>query len=104
MFGFAPKLPITDDERLWVDEGFKRLEKMLGRSRLIEARVVLPDAEHFPDQYDRTNAAAEPLFRRVCSYMRVDTRDVEFEVFPDESEELREILPYWRDSSARCAG
>ncbi|HEV3111688.1 MAG TPA: hypothetical protein VGY99_14460 [Candidatus Binataceae bacterium] len=31
MLGFSPKLAIDEEERLWVDEGFKRLEQMLGR-------------------------------------------------------------------------
>ncbi len=53
MFGFRPKLPISDEDRLWVDGGFDRLSCMLGRERMLQARVVLPDAEHFPDPYDK---------------------------------------------------
>jgi hypothetical protein len=40
MFGFTLKLPITEDDRQWVDEGFRRLEKSLGRHRLLGAKVV----------------------------------------------------------------
>src|SRR5947209_4215809 len=29
MFGLRPKLPVNDEERLWVDEGFRRLSRML---------------------------------------------------------------------------
>jgi len=103
MLGFAPKLPISDQGRQWVDEGFRRLEKLLGRQRMLEAKVVVPTAEDFPDPYDRSSAAAEALFCRVCGYMRVDRRSVEFEVFPDETEELTEILPYWRSDGAKHA-
>jgi hypothetical protein len=35
--------------------------------------------------------------------MRVDRRLVELEIFPDETEELREILPYWRGDAEHCA-
>jgi hypothetical protein len=80
MFGFPPKLPVNDRERRWADEGFRRLEQMLGRARLLDAQVVLPDAQHFPDPYDRTPAAAEKLFARICGYMQIDrpprTRDL----------------------------
>ena len=48
MLWFSPKLPVDNEERLWVDEGFARLEKMLGRSRLLDARVILPNPEYFP--------------------------------------------------------
>lgn len=104
MLGFSPKLPISDEERLWVDQGFVRLEKILGRRRMLEAKVILPVAEHFPDHYDKTPAALEKLFQRVCGYMKVDRKSVELEAFPDETQELQEMLPSWRSQSAGCAG
>jgi hypothetical protein len=104
MFGFSPRLPINDRERQWVDKGFRRLEKLLGRRRILEARVITPTAEDFPDPYDKTSAASiENLFGRVCSYMHVDRNSLDFEIFPDETEELRTILPYWRGGLGRHA-
>ena len=103
MFGFPPKLPINDEERQWVDESFKRLEKMLGRRRMLEAQVILPTAEHFPDPYDNSPEAAETLLDRVCTYMRVDRSGIELEIFRDETEELRKILPSWHGKSGKCA-
>jgi hypothetical protein len=99
-----PRLPITEDDRQWVDHGFLRLEKLLGRERMLQARVILPSAEHFPDFYDKTPATAKVLFERVCAYMNVEPGNVEFAVFRDETEELREILPYWRNQGGGCAG
>jgi hypothetical protein len=104
MLGFSAKLPVSDEERQWVDEGFRRLEKMLGRRRMIDAKVILPNAEHFPDPYDGTPVTAEKLFQRVCTYMQVTRSRIELEIFPDETDELRELLPYWRGSSTGCAG
>jgi hypothetical protein len=98
-------LPVSDEDRKWVDEGFRRLEKLVGRRRMLEAKVVLPTAEDFPDPYDGTPAAAEMLFCRVCAYMQVKRSSVELEIFFDETEHLREILPYWRgDGAKRAAG
>jgi hypothetical protein len=103
MLGFSAKLPISDEDRRWVDEGFRRLQKLVGRRRMLGAKVVLPTAEDFPDPYDGTPAAAELLFCRVCAYMQVDRSGVEFEVFPAEAETLRETLPYWRADGAKSA-
>jgi hypothetical protein len=100
---FSPKLPVCDDDRLWVDAGFNRLQKLLGRRRMLEAKVVLPTAEDFPDHYDNSFIAAEKLFCRVCAYMEVDSTPIELEVFADETEELREILPYWQGNDGTCA-
>ena len=107
MFGFSPKLPISDEQRMWVDEGFKRLEKLLGRRRMTEAKVVEPTAEDFPDTYDKTPQAVESLFARVCAHMRVDRDSIELEIFQDETEELKDIVPHWRsrgDGGTQAAG
>ncbi len=103
MFGFSPKLPISEEERLWTEEGFKRLEKLLGRRRMLDAKVVEPTAEDFPDPYDKSTEAVERLFSRVCTYMRIDRSAIELEIFQDEAEKLREILPHWRGASGTKA-
>ncbi len=104
MLGFPPKLPVTDDDRQWVDDGFRRLERVLGRTRMLESSVVLPIPEHFPDPYDGTEGAVDKLFERICKNMRVDARSIDLEVFADETEELRNVLPYWKSSIGGCAG
>ena len=95
MFGFKPKLPVSDEDRQWVDEGFHRLSRILNRNRMLQATVVQPDAEHFPDPYDKTEAAAEKMFLRICGYMQVDPSRLELEFFPDELKEMKSLLPYW---------
>ena len=104
MLGFKPKLPVSDADREWVDKGFLRLEKVLKKTRLLQAKIILPTPEYFPDRYDKTPTSVENLFKRVCSYMDVDCNQIELEIFADEIEELREILPHWRGNSSGCAG
>ena len=104
MFGFRAKLPVSDPERLWVDQGFDRLARVLGRDRMLRAEVILPTPEHFPDPYDRTEEDADNMFRRICQYMRVARSTIDFELIPDETEELRKLIPYWSSQSGGCAG
>jgi hypothetical protein len=101
MFGISPKLPITEEQRRWVNEGLHRLEKLLGRRRMLEVKVVEPTAEDFPDPYNKTPEAVENLFSRVCEYMRVDRGTVKLEIFSDETEELRHMLPSWSDKGGK---
>lgn len=103
MFGLGPKLPVTDEERLWVDEGFHRLSRMLGSSRIHNAKVVLPTDEYFPDPFTPTEAGLEALFRRVCTYMGVPRSHVELAIIPDSSE-IVEMLPAYRHKSEGPAG
>jgi hypothetical protein len=103
MFGLRPKLPVSEEERLWVDEGFRRLSRMLGWSRMQNATVLLPTDEHFPDPWSPTEAGLNSLFRRVCVAMRVNPAGVELTLLPD-SGELLEMLPSYNQLSDEPAG
>lgn len=70
---------------------------------MAEAQVILPNDEFFPDSYDGSSEAAHLLFNRICTYMQVDPGGIELDLFPDETEELREILPNWSGGSSGCA-
>lgn len=103
MFGLRAKLPLHDEERLWVDEGFRRLSRMLGSSRLLNAPVVLPTDQFFPDAYEPNERGLTAIFRRVCGYMNVDPRRLDLEVIPD-STELIDMLPAYSYGSEGPAG
>jgi len=103
MFGLRPKLPIAEEERQWVDEGFARLNKILGEDRMRKCPVILPTDQFFPDPYDRTEGALDAIFRRVCAYMQVDISQVELAVIPDIND-LIEILPEYHHNSDGPAG
>jgi hypothetical protein len=103
MLGFSRKLPVNDEERLWVDEGFLRLESALGRARLLETKVILPDTRYFPDVYDGSEASVQTLVYRICEYMQIDRTRIKLEIFPDEAEELRENS-LWSIQTNRPAG
>jgi hypothetical protein len=103
MFGLKPKLPITDDERDWVDEGFRRLSQMLGSNRMLDAQVILPTDKFFPDPFTPTEAGLEAIFRRVCAYMGVERSEVELSIIPDNSA-LAEMLPEFSHRSDGPAG
>jgi hypothetical protein len=103
MFGLRPKLPVTEEERLWVDEGFHRLSRILGKSRMTNARIVLPTDEFFPDAYDSSETGFRSLFRRVCGYMQVNPDHVDLEIIPDSSE-VFDLLPAYSSSPGGPAG
>lgn len=92
MFGFRPKLPVSEDERSWIDSGFARFKSMLGAKRMTGCTVVEPTDRYFPDRWEPSRAGLEVLFRRVCEYMHVDPNHVDLEIIPDSSE-IMELSP-----------
>jgi hypothetical protein len=94
MFGLSKaKLPVSDEERQWIDGGIRRLERLLGRRRMLECKVALPTPEYFPDRYDGTEASLQAMFCRVAERMQVDLTRVELEVFTD-SGRAPSLVPY----------
>ena len=56
------KLPITEEQRDWIDRSFLRLGGLVGAHRLFEAAPMLPTPEHFPDRYDRSEQRSSECF------------------------------------------
>jgi hypothetical protein len=95
MFGLSkPKLPITDEQRLWVDGCFLRLSNLLGPRRMLYASVMLPTSEHFPDSYDGSDEALQTMFRRVAEQMQVDPASIDLQLFADSAFATRSLIPY----------
>jgi len=87
-----------------VDSSFLRLGKLLGVQRLLEATVVLPTPEHFPDPYDGSEAALRKMFERVATRMHVAPGDVDVGLFFCEEDVTRSLVPFSSGSNSGAAG
>jgi hypothetical protein len=95
MFGFGKsKLPITLDQKCWVDQSFVRLASLVGAVRLTEGEIILPSQEYFPDPYARTEEALQLIFVRVARIMQVDPEEVDVTLFATTEEVTRNLIPY----------
>jgi hypothetical protein len=105
MFGLGrSKLPVTDEERLWIDKSFLRLADLLGARRMRDAVVMLPTPEHFPDRYDGSEEALEAIFRRVAERMQVDPGTIALDIFDDARQTTRSLVPFWSGESSGAGG
>jgi hypothetical protein len=105
MLGFSkPKLPVSVEEKEWVDRGFIRLGGLLGWAELLHCPVVLPTPEHFPDPYDGTETGAFRMFRRVATAMKLSYEDIEVTVFADDHDSIRKLVPFYSERSSGAAG
>jgi tetratricopeptide (TPR) repeat protein len=88
MFGwFKIKSPLTTDQRRWIEERFDWLRAEFGEDRL-EAPIVTPTDEYFPDPYAGTVEDASVLFDRVCQYMDVDRARVDLRFYKSSSADV----------------
>jgi len=105
MFGLGKaKLPITEEERLWIDRSLSRLADLLGIQRMRQAVVMLPTSEHFPDRFDGTDEALDVMFRRVAERMEVDPDTIELEGFDDATQMNQTLVPFWSGENSGAGG
>ena len=85
MFGwFRPTCPCDPEAKRWVEQRLRWLTRQFGLHVLLEAPVVLPTEEFFPDRWDGSPEAVRLLFDRVCGHMGVRPNAVRLELFTDK--------------------
>src|SRR4051794_31019146 len=96
MFGLLkPKLPLVQEQQDWADNSFRRLGSLLGASRLLDATVMLPTQECFPDPYSESEDALRRMVDRVAIAMKVDPTEIDVELFHSEFDVSRTLVPFF---------
>jgi hypothetical protein len=105
VFGLTkPKLPITAEQQSRIDDSFLRLAALLSAHRLLQATVVLPTPEYFPDPYDRSEVSLQRMFHRVATLMQVDPTDIDVKLFASGDDLTRDLVPFYSGATSGAAG
>jgi hypothetical protein len=99
-----PKLPVSDEQREWVDRSFVRLGELLGADRLLGTTVVLPTPEHFPDPYDCSEAAVRLMLNRIAGSMNVDADQIDIQMFDSEYDVSSSLVPFFSGKGSGPGG
>lgn len=88
MFGwFQPQCPVNTAEKAWLEMRMNWLAAKLGRQRLLDATVMLPTPEFFPDKLDGSAEDATKIFTRLCQHVRVDAKEILLDAWSDKEME-----------------
>lgn len=86
MFWSAPKLPITVDEKKWIEQNFLWLLEVFGKDYFLKKEMILPEARFFPDKFKGTEQCVTTLVGRVCGYMDIDPSKIDLYFTADQED------------------
>ena len=86
MSWFASKCPVTDEERLWIEDASRWLIEEFGLEVVQNAEVILPTEDFFPDKYFGGREDVLPMLKRVCGYMDVDYSNLSLRFYSEHNE------------------
>ena len=105
MFGLLkPKAPLGQDQLDWADRSFQRLGTVLGAHRLLNATVMLPTQECFPDPYYKSEMSLRRLVDRVAEAMMVDPACFDVELFNSDYDVARMLVPHFSGRNTSPGG
>jgi hypothetical protein len=85
---FAPKSPVSESQRAWLDQRIDWLVEEFGAARLDALPMVLPTTEFFPDSFHNREADVEPMLRRICRQMAIDLERIDLYFYDQKPPEL----------------
>ena len=78
------KLPITKEDKIWVDEDLNWLKTELGQEHFMEIRTVTPTKDFYDRTFDGTEKDAEFILERTMDLMNIRDTEIKLEFFSDE--------------------
>ncbi len=101
-----PKLPITLEDQLWVEESLTFLKESLGEAFLLNISTVTPTRDFFGRDFDGTKADALFVFERCLDVMNISNEKVLLEFYSEENRYLDDgtLLSTSADIMGRSTG
>lgn len=78
---FRPRCPLDIREKVWTEQRMRWLADRFGLERMLNADIVLPTHDFFPDPYEGTSDNVRGLLDRVCHYMHVDPQRIDLKFY-----------------------
>ena len=83
-FNRAPKCPVDQQAKNWIEENFAWLSDEFGIETLREAQTVTPTAEFLPAKYKPTEPMINELLERVSRFMNIDPTSLVLSYYEDD--------------------
>lgn len=82
------KLPITEEDKIWVDEDLNWLRAEFGEEHFMEIRTVTPTKDFYERTFDGTEKDAEFILERTKELMDIGGLNLKLDFFSDSPIEM----------------
>jgi len=82
------KLPITPEDKTWIDQDLNWLKEEFGQEHFMEIRTVTPTKDFYDRTFDGTEKDAEFVLERTMELMSIQNADLQLEFFSDSPIEM----------------
>jgi hypothetical protein len=82
------KLPITKEDKIWVEENLNWLRTEIGEDHFMEIRTVTPTKDFYDRAFDGTEKDAEFILERTIELMNIQDGEIKLEFFSDQPIEM----------------
>ena len=82
------KLPITEEDKIWVDEDLNWLRTEFGQEHFMEIRTVTPTKDFYERTFNGTEKDAEFILERTMELMHIQNADITLDFFSDSPIEM----------------
>lgn len=84
------KLPITDEDKIWIDEDLNWLRNEFGEAHFMEIRTVRPTKDFYERIFDGTEEDAEFILERTMELMNIRNTEISLEFFSESPIEMED--------------
>ena len=82
------KLPITDEDKIWIDQDLNWLRTEFGEKHFMEIRTVTPTKDFYERTFDGTEKDAEFILEKTMELMNIRDVDIKLDFFSDSPVEM----------------
>jgi len=82
------KLPITEEDKLWLEDDLNWLKMELGEEHFMKIQTIRPTKEFYDRNFDGTEADAEFVLQKTMELMSIQDVDIQLEYFNDSPIEM----------------
>lgn len=78
------KLPITEDDKIWVDEDLNWLRTEFGETHFLEIQTITPTKNFYNRTFDGSEKDAEFILERTMELMKIEDVTIKLNFFSDD--------------------